>query len=80
MRDKILELRKLGYSYKKIKKTLGCALSTISYHCKKNGLNQPLESPNKLSNITINTIKGESNNNTDKEQPSSCYEKMDGNS
>lgn len=33
MKEKILELRKQGKSYKQIKKIIGCSLSTISYHC-----------------------------------------------
>jgi 5-methylcytosine-specific restriction endonuclease McrA len=35
---KILELRKEGKTYKEITKILGCAMSTVSYHCKMNGL------------------------------------------
>jgi len=38
MKEKILELRKKGLSYKEIKKELGCSMSTISYNCKRNGL------------------------------------------
>ena len=33
IKEKILELRKLGYSYGKIGKELGCSRSLISYHC-----------------------------------------------
>jgi len=36
--DKILSLRKEGKTYKEISKLLGCAMSTVSYHCKLNGL------------------------------------------
>lgn len=36
MKEKILELRKDGYSYNQIAEMLKCAKSTISYHCKKN--------------------------------------------
>jgi 5-methylcytosine-specific restriction endonuclease McrA len=36
--DKILFLRKEGKTYKEISKILGCAMSTVSYHCKLNGL------------------------------------------
>jgi hypothetical protein len=36
--DKILSLRKEGKTYKEISKILGCAMSTVSYHCKLNGL------------------------------------------
>lgn len=40
MKEKILELRKNGLSYVEIQKELGCSKSTISYNCKKNGLNE----------------------------------------
>lgn len=59
MKEEILRLRKLGYSYKRIKKELNCALSTISYQCKKNKLNKNLPQPNKLSNYLIEIIKNE---------------------
>lgn len=42
MKEKILELRKKGYSYNEIKKELNCAKSTISYHCKNEGLGDNL--------------------------------------
>lgn len=35
MKDKILELRKLGFSYNEISKRLNCSKSTISFHCSK---------------------------------------------
>ena len=35
MKEKILELRKLGFSYNEIAKKLNCSISTISYHCSK---------------------------------------------
>lgn len=38
IKDDIIQLRKQGKSYKEIRKTLGCSLSTISYHCNKNEL------------------------------------------
>lgn len=56
MKERILELRKSGYSYKKIKKELKCSLSTISYHCKNNLLNTPLKKTNKLSDNIIKII------------------------
>lgn len=34
LKDKIIELRKKGFSFNEIKKELGCSKSTISYHCK----------------------------------------------
>lgn len=33
VKEKILELRNLGYSYRSIEKELGCSKGTISYHC-----------------------------------------------
>jgi len=33
MKEKILELRNEGKSYREIQKILGCSKSTISYHC-----------------------------------------------
>lgn len=33
LRDKILELKRRGISYRKISKALGCSLQTVSYHC-----------------------------------------------
>lgn len=38
MRKKILERIEKGLTYKQIQKELGCALSTISYHCKMMGV------------------------------------------
>lgn len=52
MKEKILNLRKLGYSYKKIERELGCARSTISYHCRKNNL-----TPKSTIKIDDNLIK-----------------------
>jgi len=37
MKDAILKLKEDGKTYNEIKKILGCAISTISYHCNKNG-------------------------------------------
>ena len=34
MKERILELRAKGYSYNKIVAELGCAKSTVSFHCK----------------------------------------------
>ena len=36
--EKIIELRKLGKTYKEICEELKCAMSTVSYHCKLNNL------------------------------------------
>jgi|GEM_PF-878845 len=35
MKEKIIELRLLGFSYNEISKKLNCSKSTISYHCSK---------------------------------------------
>ena len=42
MKKEILKLRKQGLTYNEIKERLGCAKSTISYHCRKNGLSKPI--------------------------------------
>jgi hypothetical protein len=39
MKSEIIELRKLGFSYREISLKLNCSLSTISYHCNKENLN-----------------------------------------
>ena len=56
MKEKILELRRLGYSYKKIEKELNCSRSTISYHCINYKLNKPVERYDKLSDDNIKNI------------------------
>lgn len=38
MGEKIIDLIKQGKTFNEIKKELGCSLSTISYHCKKEGI------------------------------------------
>lgn len=38
MKEKIIELRKKGYSVNRISKELNCSKSTVSYHINKNGL------------------------------------------
>jgi hypothetical protein len=40
MKEKILQLRREGKSYKQIVKILGCSQGTVSFHCKKEGLGQ----------------------------------------
>lgn len=37
-KDEIIKLRESGNTYNEINKILGCSLSTISFHCRKNGL------------------------------------------
>jgi len=57
VKNEIIRLRNLGYSYKQIVKELNCALSTVSYHCKKHGLDTPntkkFASVNKKRSIRI---------------------------
>lgn len=67
LKEKIIDLRKKGYSYKQIEKELSCARSTISYHSKIENLNEPLPHPNKLDANLIKTIRKESNTLTAKE-------------
>ena len=57
MKDKIIELRKMGLSYNKIVEILGCAKSTVSYHCKMENLD---ESINKIDDKLIENIKSDS--------------------
>lgn len=38
MKDIIVKMVKDGFTYKQVRDKLGCSLSTISYHCKKNGI------------------------------------------
>lgn len=56
MKNEIIRLRNLGYSYKQIVKELNCALSTVSYHCKKHGLDTPNERPNKFTDELLLNI------------------------
>lgn len=56
MGDKIIEMVKNGFTFKEIKKELGCSLSTISYHCKKNNI-ESLHIDKKLNEYVINEIK-----------------------
>ena len=58
MKDKIIELRLGGKSYKEIELELGCARSTISYHCKRLNLNTPIYKKINRDNIEINSSKG----------------------
>lgn len=52
MKNRIIELVEKGTTFKEIKKELGCALSTIAYHCKKEGI----ESKNITKKIDDDTI------------------------
>jgi DNA-binding CsgD family transcriptional regulator len=48
MKNEILKLRREGFTYDEIVKKLGCSKSTISYHCKNNGLNADKTIPDKI--------------------------------
>lgn len=52
MKDKILNLRKNGYTYNEIIKELGCSKSTVSYYCRKNGISR-YDNSIKISNDLI---------------------------
>lgn len=67
MKEKILRLRKNGLSYNEIEKELGCARSTISYHCKNNNVNTPITRKNKISDDIINNIINDRKTNTIKD-------------
>lgn len=48
MKDKIIELRKMGFSYNEISEKLNCAKSTISYYCSKLVYNNNLKENNTI--------------------------------
>lgn len=64
MKEDIIKLRKLGYSYNEIAEKLGCSKSIISYHCSNYGLNQPIEKKNKISKSIIVDIINDKKNNS----------------
>jgi len=57
MKEKILELRKQGLSYKEIQEKLGCSRSTISYNCTKHNLNTPIKNQIELSEELISHLR-----------------------
>jgi DNA-binding CsgD family transcriptional regulator len=59
MKDEIIKLRKMGFSYNKISEVMGCSKSVISYHCKKEKMNSPI-SGNKINDEIIESIKNDS--------------------
>jgi len=67
LKEKIIELRKNGLSYKQIERELGCARSTIQYHCKNEGLNDSKPQPNQLEDDLILKIKEEYRTHTAKQ-------------
>lgn len=60
IKEKIIELRKLGYSYNKIVKELGCSKSTVSFHCINEKLSEPVSKYKKITNEIIENIKNDS--------------------
>ena len=57
-KEKIIELRKNGKSYKEIKKEIGCSSGYISYVCKSIGINDiGLDSNKKLTDVEILELK-----------------------
>lgn len=59
MKDKIIELRKMGFSYNKIAELIGCSKSTISYHCKSENLEEPIK---KIDDELVKSIRNDSIN------------------
>ena len=57
MKDKILELRLQGKSYKEIERELGCARSTIAFHCQRHGLNKPVRDNHPKGKNAVRKIK-----------------------
>jgi predicted nucleic acid-binding Zn ribbon protein len=57
MKEKILELRKLGFNYNEISKKLNCSKGTISYHCKKIVNNNDITKNNTKDKKIIEKIK-----------------------
>lgn len=79
MKEKILELRRNGKSMKQIARELGCAHSTVSYHCNKAGLGGDGINRKILTEYEIDKIKelystGCSNDKLSKEFSVSKYE------
>lgn len=46
LREKVLNLRKEGKTYKEIKTALACSMGVISYHCRRGGFNKHNKNPN----------------------------------
>ena len=58
MKEKIINLRKNGKSYNEISKELNCSKATISYHCKREMINDiGLEQSKKLNSDEIELLK-----------------------
>lgn len=59
MKEEIIKLRGMGFSYNKISEIIGCSKSVISYHCKNENLNSPI-SNKKISDSVIQSIREDS--------------------
>ena len=58
IKEKIINLRKKGKSYNEISKELNCSKATISYHCKREMINDiGLEQSKKLNSNEIELLK-----------------------
>ena len=67
-KKKIIELRKQGKSYNEIKKKLNCSKATISYHCKREALNDiGLNTTKKLNEKEVEELKEFYKNHTAEE-------------
>lgn len=66
MKNDVIKLRNEGKTYNEIKKITGLSKSTISYHCKRNGLNDRIDGKG-LKNKNIEEIKDFYKNHTLKE-------------
>jgi len=56
MRNRIVELVKSGLTYKQVSVECGCAISTVSYNCKKAGI-ESIHTQKKISDSEIEKIK-----------------------
>ena len=66
-KEDILKLREDGKTYNEIKNILGCSKATISYHCKRWGLNDIGLNKEKLNNEIIKKVKDYYKSHTKKE-------------
>jgi len=57
LKEKIIELRKQKLTYNEIAKRLDCAKSTISYHCRNEGIDDIGLKLNPVNKIVVKQIK-----------------------
>jgi len=65
--DNIIQLRIERKSYNEISKILGISKPTISYHCKKFGINEPVRSKPKIKDIDLDELNNYYKNHTTEE-------------